>query len=44
MRIVLEYEFRCGTKTAEAVRNVNRVLGEGSTNKVTGWPMVFEIQ
>jgi [histone H3]-lysine36 N-dimethyltransferase SETMAR len=35
LRTVLEYEFRCGTKAADAVRNVNRVFGEGSTNKMT---------
>ena len=35
MRTVLEYEFRQGAKAAEAVRNVSKVFGEGSTNKAT---------
>ena len=31
---ILKYEVRCGTKAADSVRNVNRVFGEGTTNKV----------
>ena len=35
MRTVLKYEFRQGPKVADAVRNVNKVFWEGSTNKAT---------
>ena len=35
MRTVLKYEFLQGAKAADAVRNVNKVFGEGSTNKAT---------
>ncbi|XP_050667933.1 histone-lysine N-methyltransferase SETMAR-like [Leptidea sinapis] len=35
LRVIMEYEYRCGSNAAQAARNINDVYGANTTNECT---------